>query len=476
MENSIKMTHWKKIIFYSIVSFFLIFEMAIQVSPSVMAGFLIDDLHISAFGLGLMSGVYFYTYAGMQIPSGLLFDRYHPRLLITVSILICTLGTLLFAVAQNIYVGSLARLLMGFGSAFAFVAVLIVTAELFNTKYFATITGVTQMLAAFGAMTGQMPISELVTRIGWRSTLYVLCVIGIILAFLVWKVLRYDRKTLIHHNHSYLKSLKEILSHRQTWSVAAYACLLWAPMSSFASLWGVPFLSSTYQLSQTEAAFLCSLMWLGLAIASPLLGMFSNAVRYRVIPLALSALVGAIAFFCVLECHASVMVLGLCLFLAGAGCSGQALSFTLVKENNSHSVKGAAIAFNNMAVVISGALFQPLIGMLIDLNNPEQFKHGLYIILFAYIVAFVIVIFLIKEPNTPNSLRQLIKRLFTKHPETVGESYFQHLRFASRSGMKMTIAGVKCMVHSVCPFLFVNAASDFVRKVHRDLTLRKHQA
>jgi MFS family permease len=400
----------KNIFLYFIVSLFLIFEMAIQVSPSVMATNLIHDLHISVFGLGIMSGIYFYSYTAMQIPSGLLFDRFHPRIIITAAILLCTCGTLLLSFAENIYFGSLARLLMGFGSAFAFVSVLIVTAELFDSRHFATITGVTQMLAAIGAMSGQIPISVLVSHIGWRHSLQFLSLLGLLLAMIIWASLKYQKNT--RQNHAYLKPLKKILSHNQTWYIALYACLLWAPMSSFASLWGVPFLMKTQNMSQMSAAFFCSFMWIGLALASPLQGLLAKILRYKIIALALFALIGAIAFACVIKFNFPPLLLGFFIFLSGAACSGQALSFSLVKENNSDEVKGAAIAFNNMAVVISGALFQPLIGKCIDLNNAIQFRNGLSILLFAYIIAFLTALFFIKEPKKSGSFWKLSKTLW----------------------------------------------------------------
>lgn len=400
-----KASQTKAIFLYCIVSFFLFFEMAIQVSPSVMSADLMRDLNLGAFGLGMMSGIYFYTYTAMQIPSGLLFDRYSPRVIITFSIVICTLGTLLFALAHDIYLGSIARLLMGSGSAFAFVAVLVVTADLFKSRYFATMTGITQMLAAFGAMTGQMPISALLQQIGWRNTLFVLAVIGLLLAIVVWNLLKYERNQIaFNQNNSTKYNLKLILRQSQTWYIALYACLLWAPMSSFGSLWGVPFLMSVHHLGQTQAAFLCSLMWLGLALASPVLGMIATGFNNKIYPLAISALIGAISFGLILQYAFSPLILGCLLFLAGAACSGQALSFAVVKENNTDAVKATAIAFNNMAVVISGALFQPLIGKLIesgDLHSYsiDQFKKGLFIILASYILAFVVAWFYIKDTS-----------------------------------------------------------------------------
>ncbi len=404
VKNTI--SNGKAIFLYSLVSFFLFFEMAIQVSPSVMAPELMNDLNIGTFGLGIMSGIYFYTYTAMQIPSGMLFDQHNPRAIITLSILTCVIGTLLFALSQNIYVGCLARLLMGSGSAFAFVSVLVVTADLFKSTYFATMTGITQALAALGAMTGQMPISLMVTHIGWRNTLFLLFAVGLVLAIVIWKLLKYERTMAELHkasDPSHVKlNLKNIVASKQTWYVALYSCLLWAPMSSFTSLWGVPFLIRAYHFEQAHAAFLCSLMWLGLAAASPLLGIISTHTNNRKLPLAISALVGAVSFYLVLKYQFSPIIVGTLLFLAGAACSGQALSFTVVKENNSASAKGTAIAFNNMAVVISGALFQPLIGKLLDgnrINDIATFKNVLLIVFAAYVISFLIALFLIKEPE-----------------------------------------------------------------------------
>lgn len=400
------------IFMYAIVSFFLFFEMAVQVSPSVMSYDLMRELHMGAFGLGIMSGIYFYTYTAMQIPSGLLFDRYNPRWVITVSVLACALGTLLFALASDIYTGCLARLLMGSGSAFAFVSVLVVTADLFKPSYFAAMTGITQMLAAFGAMAGQMPISVLVTHLGWRHTAIGLSMIGFVLALVVWQCLRYQKNGLTlspsTHQPSLKSNLRHIMAQPQTWYIAGYACLLWMPMSSFASLWGVPFLTTVDHLDATTAAFLCSFMWLGLAFASPLIGILSTRIKKRVMPLAISALLGVIAFGLILQFNFSPGVLGLLLFMAGAACSGQALSFAVVKENNSSQEKGTAIAINNMAVVISGAIFQPLIGKLIETGNSlgvgtqydvSHFKRGLFLVFLAYIIAALIALFRVKEPK-----------------------------------------------------------------------------
>lgn len=395
----------KAIIMYIIVSLFLMFEMGVQVSPSVMAPQLMESLNIGALGLGVMSGCYFYTYTAMQIPSGILFDRINPRTVITTAILVCSLGCLTLSFADSFLFGCAARLLMGFGSAFAFVSVLVVTADLFPHKYFAFMTGITQTLVAIGAMSGQVPTHFLVETFGWRNTLLGFAVIGFILAIAVFCVLQYKRdkhiSTQAQNAPSILSNLKILVAKKQTWIVALYACLTWAPMSGFASLWGVPFLTHAQNLTAGEAALVCSMMWVGVAVASPLSGYIATHFNQTRACLTVAAALGAISFIALVFFHIhSLLLLGFLLFLAGAACSGQGLSFALAKNNHPKYLSATAIAFNNMAVVISGALFQPFIGWIIHLmaNSSEaiQYKTAISVVLAAYVIAFITGSFLIK--------------------------------------------------------------------------------
>lgn len=397
----------KSIVVFAMVSLFLMFEMAMQVSPSVMASDLMKSLNMTAFSLGIMSSVYFYSYTAMQIPSGLLFDKFNARVIITCAVMICSIGAILFGSVTNFYLGCLARLLMGVGSAFAFVSVLVMASRLFDAKWFPLLTGITQMLAAVGAMCGQLPIRVLINAAGWRETMYFLGVFGILLSFLIFWLVNHDKykknnEMLISYNKSIniKSSLKSIIRNSQTWFTAGYACLLWAPMSAFASLWGVPFLEKFDGLSANHAAFYCSLMWLGLALGSPVLGVFSTITRNKITPLKLSALIGIISFYFTLYFHMNGLLLGLCLFFSGAACAGQALSFGLVKDNNLEKVRGTAIAFNNMAVVFSGVIFQPLVGYLLKTVNPHSafnFQFSLSVILCAYIIGFLITFLMVNR-------------------------------------------------------------------------------
>lgn len=406
----------KAIFIYMLVAFFLCFEMAVQVSPSIMTSELMRDLHLNTFSLGLMSGFYFYTYTFMQIPAGMLFDRFNIRYVIILPLLICSLGVYLFSISPGIIVASVARLLMGGGSAFAFIAVLVVASDVFPKQYFALLAGITQMLAALGAMSGELILVPFINYLGWRHAMSTISLGGIVLALLIWIFVRYrspDKSDSINDiQYTYRQSLKRIATKNQTWFIAAYACLLWAPMATFASLWGVPYLTHAYQLSNLRSAEIISLMWLGIAIASPLLGWWSDWFRSRTVPLTISALLGLISFFIIITAPTdSNFILIAMILIAGAACSGQALTFAVIKDISHKNELASAIGFNNMAVVIAGAIFQPLTGWMIHSHamrshpysltpmilHTQDYRFGLFIILFCYLFGLLLSSIAIKE-------------------------------------------------------------------------------
>ncbi|HLD17441.1 MAG TPA: MFS transporter [Coxiellaceae bacterium] len=406
-------TSAKSFFVFALVSLFLFYEMGVQVSPSVMTGDLMRDLHIDAIGLGLMSAFYFYTYTGMQIPAGMLLDKFGVRHIVATALVICALGAALFGVTHSMVGGSWARASMGFGSAFAFISVLAVADRWFDKKHFAILAGFAQLFAALGAMGGEIPVAYIVDHIGWRQTMWGLALISVLLAALVGAFMREPDHQFKEENRVCDKKISEglkiILKNPQTWTVGLYAFLNWAPMSLFASLWGVPFLTTAYHMSNGEAATFVSLMWVGIGLASPLIGFWSDAIRRRILLLRVTTFLGLLAASSIVYWHLSLWVLGVLLFLQGAACSGQVLSFAVVKDNATHNAKATAIAVNNMAVVAAGIVFQPLVGFLLHhhsdvslasdhpIYGAADYRYALMVLPVVYCLGLLVSLFFIRE-------------------------------------------------------------------------------
>lgn len=411
----------RPILIFTLFAGFLAYEMAIQVSPGVITQQLMRDLHIDAWGLGLMAGCYYYTYTLMQVPAGLLLDRYPLAKIMFFPIIICALGAILFGYANSVFQASLARMLMGMGSAFAFIAVLVAAVDVFPARHFALLAGITQLLAALGAMVGGWPLVPFFSAVGWHQGMIYLGLLGfvLVLAVLLWGHYPRPQRLRIREKATLASSLRIVINNPQTWYIAMYACLLWAPMAGFASLWGVPYLQKAYQLTNSTAAAFNSLLWIGLAIGSPLLGWWSDSIGKRKLPLACAAALGLNSMAAILYFeHLPLWLLGSLLFFTGVACSGQALSFAVVKENNLPGNNAAAIGFNNMAVVIAGALFQPLIGKLIQLNvsevlgmhiqySSQNYRFGLNVLPLCFSLSFFISLFFIRETFSKERIQEV---------------------------------------------------------------------
>lgn len=367
---SAKTTSFKGIIIYFLVALFLLYEMADQVTPSIIASTLMRDLHIHAAAFGWISGIYFYSYTAMQIPVGLLYDRYSYRRVLLVSLALCVMGCAIFAYSHGLFFIMLARFLLGIGSAFAFVGVLTVANDWFSARYFALLVGIAQALAAIGAASGELPLSLLVNQLGWRDTIKILAIVGLVLWALLFLFVKTYQKQSIARKHaqgqSVWQSLKEILTSRKIRAIAIYAFSAWTPIAIFASLWGIPFFMRRYGITNTQASFITFFIWMALAFISPILGILKQWIKIRYLLIICSA-VGLLASLSLLYIP-NLPITGSYVAAIGIGLAagGQILTFDLVRSHAAEHDFATACGFNNMAVVIGGAILQPLVGILLD--------------------------------------------------------------------------------------------------------------
>lgn len=405
----------KAIFIFLLATSFYLYEYVLQVSPSVMSQEIMATYKVEATGLGLISACYFYSYAFMQLPAGLLFDCYGPRRVITSAILFCVFGALFFACTTSIFMACLGRFLIGIGSAFSFIGVLVLVSRWFKPSQFALLAGISQAGSSLGAIFGEYPLSKLSSLIGWRQSMFVLAAIGLILAALVWMIIR-DAPYLGRKNQRTVSALKEwrklliVMRKPQTWWIGLYAGTSWTPIAIFAVLWGVPYLSELKSISIEKSAALCSIIWVAIGVASPILGWFSDKISNRRYPLMLSSIMGLIASLILFNADVlSLFWVVLGLILLGAAAAGQTLSFSVVKESNLPEYIGSACGFNNMSVLVGAALFQPIYGLIlkyygnvhyvgaVPVYSSGAYKLGFTMIPLIYLAGLLIIMCFIKE-------------------------------------------------------------------------------
>jgi MFS family permease len=371
-----KISPW---IIWGLGCLFYFYECLLQVSPSVMSTELMRDFAVTSQTLGILAGIYFYSYAIMQLPAGMLLDYFGPKRLLTIATFICAISTIAFAMTDSFYFACLARLMIGVGSAFAAVGTMKLAANWFSSERFALLTGIMVTIGMLGAIGGEAPLALLIDNYDWQKALIIMGIIGIVLALFILFIAKdgpevstspsKKRTSSTEENEPVLSGLIRLFKHKQLWLVAIYGGLMfmWTPV--FCGLWGVPFLMSKLAIDKAVAANYISLVFVGWAIASPLWGVFSNRIGRRKPSLyigSIGALICALLFiYAPIDSHSLIEVL---LLFFGIFSAGFLPAFAIAREICCPKQVATGLSFMNMMNMIGISLAQPLIGFILDVS------------------------------------------------------------------------------------------------------------
>jgi sugar phosphate permease len=339
----------------------------LRVSPSVMVSFIARDLHLGAEGLGTLSSFFYWPYILMQLPVGVLVDRYSTRYLLAGMVLLTAISCYLFATMHTVFQGELARFTAGFAVAFSFVGALKLAASWFPPRKIGLLAGLTQALGMLGAFVGEAPVAFSVERWGWRATTLGMGLVFVALALAILMIVRDKHEPSEVQSGGLLAGLKVVLTNPQTWLNGLYAGFIFAPMAAFSEFWGVSYLTHVQQLPLEEAAGAIGMIFLGWGIGGPFIGWLTDCLGKRRPMMMASAILSLITFSMVLYAPGltgwQVFTL---LFVFGLVNSGLVVSYAMATEINPHAVAGTSLAFANMCSVIIGALLQPVLGWLMQ--------------------------------------------------------------------------------------------------------------
>lgn len=349
-------------------SVFFFYAWILRVSPSVMIEELMRDFAVGGAILGNLSALYFYGYAGMQIPVGLLLDRFGPRRLMTVAAVVVAVACLLFARSDALAGASVTRFFIGAGCAFSLVGAMAVAGQWFPRRRFALLAGLAMMFGMVGGVFGQAPLRLAVDATDWRTTMASVAVAGFALALAAWLFVR-DRRRGSGGVAGVFHGLRRVAANRETWLNAVAGLGSTGPLLAFAGLWGVPYLQAVHDIDRVAAGSVTSMTFIGWGVGAPLIGWFSDHIGNRRRPLIAGLVVSALSLTAILYLpgiplwFAAVLCFGI-----GFGGSAQIVCFALVREHNPVQFSGTAIGMVNALVTGAGALFQPTVGWLLDLG------------------------------------------------------------------------------------------------------------
>lgn len=359
-----------------IATFFYCYEFLLRILPGTLQGELSEAFgHISATKFGQLAVLYYFAYSPMQLPVGMLIDRFGPRKLLSLACLCCTLGSYLFMQFSSIYSAGIGRFLVGFGSSFAFVGVLTLLTHWLPKRYFSLATGLMTALGMFGLMYGGIKLTELSATMRLDSVLMLTVIAGAVLTLLIFLIVR-DAPGREHISKIslsiFFSQVWRVLISREVWLIGLVGASLYTSLSVFGELWGKSYLEQAHHLTKMEAAKVVSAMFVGWAVGAPLTGYWSDRTGRRTRPLVIGAFCALLCIIVVLYVpHLSYGNLIVLLFLYGVFSGTEIIVFAMVKERSGADLSGTVFAAVNMIVTLGAVIYQPLVGFLLDFSYDK---------------------------------------------------------------------------------------------------------
>lgn len=380
------MHHKKGWFMVILASIFYCYQFIVRVFPNVLHDEIMHTLSTDVQGLGWVISMYGTAYALMQIPLGFILDRFGPRLFISLSCLLCALGTILFSYTHNMNVAALARFIMGMGSACGFISCVKIAILWLPSHLLARSIAITMIFGTLGASVGGGPICHLKSHIGYQPALIFIGFLGIILSFLLLKFIRnihaddpqkISRKDYAAYSHeSPLEDIKIVIKNRQSWYIAIFSMIMYAPITALGEAWGVPYIHHLCNVSNIVAATVITLMFVGAAVGSPVFTAISDYMRLRRLPMILGCLMSL--FFCawlLMLKNPTLNLVKFIFFMIGFSYTAKVLTFSSICEIMPKRISGISIAFINTIVMSTGAIFHPLIGSLTQFMAQAGLSH-----------------------------------------------------------------------------------------------------
>lgn len=375
------------LIWISVVLFYF-FQFVLRVSPNACTDSLMAEYGYDAATLGGIMSFYYVGYVLMQLPAGVLLDRIGVRRPVVLAIIMCSLGVLLFAIASSSTVLTIARLMMGIGSAFAFLSNVKVASIWFNSNKMPLYVGLTLAAGTLGAKVAGSPLVYLLNTIGWKSALQLLAVCGGLLSLISWFIVK-DVESAKVNSDSLSQTVKQIktslaaiLQEPMSWVMGLYGLCMYIPLSGFCDLWGAAYIEDTFSTSRAVATDMSWLIYFGIGVSAPLWSfVHARFDSYRK-SLFCGCLLAFITFSMVVYLPwvfpaVSLTLTGVLLFVCGLGMGAQFLAFSAVSALNCNSRTATSSAVHNMMCMLSGVISQPLIGFFMDKGASASFNENI---------------------------------------------------------------------------------------------------
>lgn len=364
-----------------IASTFYAYQYILRIMPSVMLTDITKQFHIDSALFGQFSGIYYVGYALMHLPIGILLDKYGPRRIISLCILLTLIGTLPIIFSTNSVYLILGRGLIGVGSSAAILGTFKIIRMAFHEKLFPRMLSISVTIGLLGAIYGGGPVSYLCSVWHYKTVVGFFALIGLILSILTYCIVPEIEPT---KSGRILQNVRVVLTHPKVLLLCCFAGLMVGPLEGFSDIWGPQFLMIVYGFSKTTASYLPSMIFLGMCFGAPVLSLVAEKTGYYYGVIIASGLFMFLTFTALITMTLSQGAIITCFILVGICCAYQILAIYKASTYVDEHLVGLTTAIANMVIMSFGYFFHTVIGLIIHhyslLSPSGAFKHGIAVI------------------------------------------------------------------------------------------------
>ena len=390
---------------------FYAFAYFARVEPGALLDDLMKDFSLNAAEIGTIAATIAYIpYVALQIPGGILSDKFGLRKVISLCSLLCAIGMLIFGSAQNSWQLAFGRFIIGLSASSSFLVCGKAAADLFDKSQYGLFMGIAMFLGCLGAVLGVNLSAYLAPILGWRYLTYYAAIVGIIVAILAYIFIKDPEPTNKSSNTNVLAGLKTLVCNKNVWLIGVYGFISYVPMSAIAELWGIPFIQNRFNVLLQDATICSAVVFisfgLGSIISERVAAKLKSYKKTIILFLILTLIFFAIAFYSDSINYITCLILfGLGGFFAGCNT----LSFPVCYDLVPPEYAGTSTGFTNTIIMFNCIVFPPLLGKLLDVFrdgkvNSEglpaysisDYRHAFLFIIISLIIAIISVMF-VKE-------------------------------------------------------------------------------
>jgi sugar phosphate permease len=362
---------------------------------------IMSDFGITAATVGILMSMYFYVYAFMQFPSGILADSLGPRKTITIGCLVATVGSIVFGMAPTVPLLFIGRFLISLGVSVAYVNVIRLTVDWFESKHFAKLVGLNGFMSTLGSIIGTTPMAILITAVGWHFSFEIIGILNFLILIACWFVIR-DKPSGMKlpsplerefpqelqnvseqikqvDDVALQKRLRFVLRSSHVWLSFVIAAGLYGTMLVLVGAWGIPYLMQVYGMSRDAGATLMLVILISHVIGIMAIPVISDRISSRKLPLMVCTITYFIATLALIFINQGKPPAGLLYViftLMGFFAGATPLSYVVAKENMPSRVSGNVVGLANVSPFLCAAIFQMLVGLILDARWEGAINAG----------------------------------------------------------------------------------------------------